>query len=200
MGKGWRSGVTLMTFFQENCEQILTLSLKDANQYYKSHKDMPLLFSDNTGQNSTWYNDYDSFYNDFESLINKDIPIFHVNIGISVKGAILLGVGAEFGITFDSKGGFGAYATLSVGTGVQVGTDFSLEDLLSPTGNFSSGDIGSMSGSSTTIDAGVGLIGTWDINNLNSNGSPNSTGGLSFGGGVWKNYTFVLTIFSGRKY
>ena len=70
MGKGWRSGVTLMTFFQENCEQILTLSLKDANQYYKSHKDMPLLFSDNAGQNSTWYNDYDSFYNDFESLIN----------------------------------------------------------------------------------------------------------------------------------
>lgn len=60
------------------------------------------------------------------------------------------------------------------------------------------GGITSMRGPSTTIDAGLGIIATGNIED--GNYTLNSLSGVGFGGGTWKNYTFVWAPFKGRSY
>ena len=54
--------------------------------------------------------------------------------------------------------------------------------------------------SSTTVDIGAGVVVTYDLNNLNDTGMPNSFSAGIVGGGVWYNNTTVIHLYKkGRK-
>lgn len=54
--------------------------------------------------------------------------------------------------------------------------------------------------SSTTVDIGAGVSVTYDLNNLNDTGMPNSFSAGIVGGGVWYNNTTVIHLYKrGRK-
>ena len=44
--------------------------------------------------------------------------------------------------------------------------------------------------SSTTVDIGAGVVVTYDMDNLDDSGIPNSYGYGGVGGGVWKTWTW----------
>ena len=52
---------------------------------------------------------------------------------------------------------------------------------------------------STTADICLGITGTYDLDNMNSSGLPNSWGFGSVGGGVWKNGSIVIPVHKGKK-
>ena len=52
---------------------------------------------------------------------------------------------------------------------------------------------------STTAEIGLGITGTYDLDNLNKSGLPNSWGAGSVGGGVWHNGTVSIPFGWGSK-
>ena len=126
--------------------------------------------------------------------------------GIGAKLALIFGVGVEAGIIVDKNLNVYFYASGSVGTGIQtpaVKTPLSTKNYLLSAKGQSTGisldpnKIGFSS--STTVDIGLGVIGTYDLDNLNKSGAPNSYGYGSVGGGVWKNGTVVFPLYKGEN-
>jgi len=141
--------------------------------------------------------------NQNNQLGSKENDTKTINFGMGLKAAIVIGLGIEVGITFDTDGGFGVYGSFSVGTGVQVGVTGKSGNILTKISNSILGrGVGWADGSvqtgitiNNTVDIGVGIAGTWDLNNLGTTGLP--TNGISFGtigGGVWQNYTGTIQI------
>jgi hypothetical protein len=126
---------------------------------------------------------------------------FFFSPGFGVKAAIVLGIGAEIGVDLDTSGGFGIHGTFSLGTGVELGLPGKGGSLLksifdivsSPGAGWARGSVEGGISSSTTIDAGAVLMGTYDMNNLGTTGLPSGIG-LGVGGGVWKNWKFTWKI------
>ena len=126
--------------------------------------------------------------------------------GIGAKLALIFGVGVEAGIIVDKNLNVYFYTSGSVGTGIQtpaVKTPLSTKNYLLSAKGQSTGisldpnKIGFSS--STTVDIGLGVIGTYDLDNLNKSGAPNSYGYGSVGGGVWKNGTVVFPLYKGEN-
>jgi len=123
-----------------------------------------------------------------------------ITFGLGAKGAIIFGIGLEGGLAIDTDGGVGVYGTFSVGTGVQIGLtgkngiiNFA-KALLGPSAGWADGSVQSGTNKSTTVDSGILVMGTYDLNNLNANGSPNSISFGAVGGGIWRNYTGTIKI------
>ena len=120
-------------------------------------------------------------------------------LGVSLKGALVIGLGIEVGVIVDSTGSFGLYGTGYWGTGVQIGVGNSdakgikgLFDLLFGGGiGAAPGDIASAQGLGHSADGGALVLGTWDLNAPNKSGAPNSLSGIGVGGGVWWSATGV---------
>ena len=116
------------------------------------------------------------------------------------KLALILGLGAETGIIFDTSGNWYWYLSGSIGCGVQTPTKTNLSTLqyLSKAAGSSLGvsldptQVGTSS--SLTADICLGVTGTYDLNNPKASGLPNSWGLGSLGGGVWKTGTVVIPI------
>jgi len=132
--------------------------------------------------------------------------MFSFSRGIGAKLALIFGVGVEAGIIVDKNLNVYFYASGSVGTGIQtpaVKTPLSTKNYLLSAKGQSTGisldpnKIGFSS--STTVDIGLGVIGTYDLDNLNKSGDPNSYGYGSVGGGVWKNGTVVFPLYKGEN-
>lgn len=51
------------------------------------------------------------------------------------------------------------------------------------------------SSSTNTVDICLGINGTYDLDNLNSSGLPNSWSIGSVGGGVWKTGSIIIPVF-----
>ncbi len=125
------------------------------------------------------------------------------NYGLGFKAAFILGLGFEFGYITDGENS-GIYMVGSYGCGIQasIGEYTNIHDLLgsskSATDFFAPsigvGEITSGTSGSTTADIGLGLVGSYDLNNLNKNGLPNAFSTGSIGGGVWYNSTTVFTF------
>ena len=45
----------------------------------------------------------------------------------------------------------------------------------------------------------MGIVGTYDLDNLNKSGLPNDFSFGSIGGGVWKNFTLTVTYTFGER-
>jgi RHS repeat-associated protein len=123
------------------------------------------------------------------------------SVGFGVKAALVVGVGLEVGITVDTSGSVGVYITGSVGVGIEtpaIGDASALGDIAKGAmgfdGGYSDGKVQTGGSTSTTVDAGAGIIGKWDLDNPGSNGLPSGIGFGSIGGGVWKNGTLTLKI------
>ncbi len=143
--------------------------------------------------------------------ISKDTPSSASSTGISfsaghgVKLALLLGLGVETGIIIDNNKNAYIYLSGSVGCGVQTPTttktNLSVAEYLSK----SQGDTYGIAldstqigfSTSTTADICLGVVGTYDLNNLNSSGLPNSWSMGSIGGGVWKTGTCIIPVGRG---
>ena len=126
-----------------------------------------------------------------------------LSFGFGGKLALILGLGAEGGVIFDTSGNIYAYLSGSVGCGIQTPsttkTDLSalqyLKKSVGPTGGFSLYPTQVGTTSSLTADICLGVTGTYDLNNQKSLGLPNSWGFGSVGGGVWKTGTVVLPVY-----
>jgi len=141
-----------------------------------------------------------------EEATKSSHNIISFSRGIGVKLALLLGGGVEMGIIVDKNLNVYFYASGSIGTGIQtpaVKTPLSTKDYLfnargqSTSISLDPSHIGFSS--STTVDIGLGITGTYDLNNLNKSGLPNSYGYGSAGGGVWKNGTIVIPLYKGNN-
>ena len=120
-----------------------------------------------------------------------------VNISYGGKMALIVGLGYEVGITIDSNGNFSPYVSGSLGVGIQTPTakeNLSLAQLIKKANEFdrSVSTDASTKGlsSSTTVDIGAGVVVTYDLDNLDDSGVPNSYGYGGVGGGVWKTWTW----------
>jgi len=128
--------------------------------------------------------------------------------GFGLKMALVLGLGFEVGYVTDGETK-AIYITGSYGIGVQVSTGnySSIGELMNsyknPSNLFSpsigSGSVTSGTETSETVDIGVGVVGTWDLNNLDKSGLPNSWSAGSVGGGYWYNSTTVFKIGRDKK-
>lgn len=126
-------------------------------------------------------------------------------LSFGVKAAVIVGLGADVSFLWDGKN-LDLTITGSYGLGVQTPTgNFStFSELLehsvsrgSPT--LSSQEMTSSRISTTTshtADIGLGVVGTYDLDNLNESGIPNSLSVGSFGGAVWYNSTTTINVFS----
>jgi hypothetical protein len=124
--------------------------------------------------------------------------------GYGVRLALVLGLGIEGGAMVDKNFNAYLYFTGSIGAGIETPaitkTDLSTGKYLAR----SKGLTGSLSvdpnqigfTSATTADICLGVIGTYDLNNLKSSGLPNSYGFGSVGGGIWKSGTVILPVFT----
>ncbi len=125
------------------------------------------------------------------------------NYGFGFKAAMILGVGFEVGYVTDGETR-GIYMVGSYGCGVQasIGEYSNITDLLkssaSVPGSFcpsvTNGEIVSGTTGSSNADIGLGIVGSYDLNDLNKDGLPNSFSAGSIGGGVWYNSTTVFTF------
>ena len=130
-----------------------------------------------------------------------------VNISYGGKMALIVGLGYEVGVTIDSNGDFSPYVSGSLGVGIQTPTvkeNVSPSQLIKEANGFdrSVSTDASTKGlsSSTTVDIGAGVSVTYDLNNLNDTGMPNSFSAGIVGGGVWYNNTTVIHLYKkGRK-
>ena len=120
-----------------------------------------------------------------------------VNISYGGKMALIVGLGYEVGITIDSNGDFSPYVSGSIGVGIQTPTvkeNLSPSQLIKEANGFdrSVSTDASTKGlsSSTTVDIGAGVVVTYDMDNLDVSGVPNSYGYGGVGGGVWKTWTW----------
>ena len=123
--------------------------------------------------------------------------------GIGGKFALIFGLGAELGYITDGNTR-GIYITGSYGCGIQVATGnySSVEELFRSFGNIQNsisvslgiGNIQPGTTTSETVDIGIGVIGTWDLNELNSSGMPNEFSFGNVGGGYWYNSTSIFTF------
>ena len=120
-----------------------------------------------------------------------------VNISYGGKMALIVGLGYEVGVTIDSNGDFSPYVSGSLGVGIQTPTakeNLSLAQLIKEANGFdrSVSTDASTKGlsSSTTVDIGAGVVVTYDMDNLDDSGIPNSYGYGGVGGGVWKTWTW----------
>lgn len=111
--------------------------------------------------------------------------------------ALIVGLGYEVGITIDSNGDFSPYVSGSIGVGIQTPTvkeNLSPSQLIKEANGFdrSVSTDASTKGlsSSTTVDIGAGVVVTYDMDNLDDSGIPNSYGYGGVGGGVWKTWTW----------
>ena len=134
----------------------------------------------------------------------------HINVGVSLKAAVIGGLGLELGVSIDTNKNIGLYGTFYRGIGVQVGDGGSttnvakfLFNLMFGGGmSWSPGDIYSNNGSAFTADGGAGVLGTWDLKNGNNRLGPLQTsgfGGFGVGGAIWWSNTGVLPIKRGKK-
>ena len=130
-----------------------------------------------------------------------------VNISYGGKMALIVGLGYEVGVTIDSNGDFSPYVSGSLGVGIQTPTvkeNVSPSQLIKEANGFDrsvSTDASTKRlSSSTTVDIGAGVVVTYDLNNLNDTGMPNSFSAGIVGGGVWYNNTTVIHLYKeGRK-
>jgi hypothetical protein len=126
--------------------------------------------------------------------------------GYGIKLALVLGLGIEGGAMVDKNLNIYLYFTGSIGVGIETPattkTDLSTGKYLAK----SKGRTVSLSvnpnqigfTSATTADICLGVIGTYDLNNLKSSGLPNSYSFGSVGGGIWKSGTVILPVFTRR--
>ena len=126
-----------------------------------------------------------------------------ITIGIGVKVAIVVGIGLEVGIAIDTDGGFGLYGTVSVGIGTQIGLTGQAGSVASnllgaalggSLGGTTSGSVQTGTSSSTTVEAGMGIGGSWNLNNVSTGMPSNGITAGSVGGGVWNNYTGTVKV------
>ncbi|WP_191018305.1 hypothetical protein [Treponema zioleckii] len=125
------------------------------------------------------------------------------NYGFGFKAAFILGLGCEVGFITDGENR-GIYLVGSYGCGIQasIGNYSNISTLLKSSASISDsfspsiedGGVASGTSGSTTADIGLGLVGSYDLNNLNKNGLPNAFSTGSIGGGVWYNSTTVFTF------
>ena len=121
--------------------------------------------------------------------------------------ALIVGLGYEVGVTIDSNGDFSPYVSGSLGVGIQTPTvkeNVSPSQLIKEANGFDrsvSTDASTKRlSSSTTVDIGAGVVVTYDLNNLNDTGMPNSFSAGIVGGGVWYNNTTLIHLYKkGRK-
>lgn len=125
------------------------------------------------------------------------------SFGFGAKAALVFGLGAEVGVMVDKSFNIYVYASGSVGMGIQ--TPAVTNGYLSVK-NYMKNSIGkqySMSlnpstvglSSANTADICLGINGTYDLDNMNSSGLPNSLSIGSVGGGVWKTGTIIIPVF-----
>ncbi len=125
------------------------------------------------------------------------------SFGFGGKAALIVGLGAEVGVMVDKSFNIYLYASGSVGVGIQ--TPAVTKGNLSFK-NYMKNSIGkqySMSldpssvglSSTNTADICLGINGTYDLDNLNSSGLPNSWSIGSVGGGVWKTGSIIIPVF-----
>ena len=124
-----------------------------------------------------------------------------VNISYGGKMALIVGLGYEVGITIDSNGDFSPYVSGSLGVGIQTPTakeNLSLAQLIRKSndrgGSISMDEPSKGGSSSTTVDIGAGIVVTYDLDNLDDSGVPNSYGYGGVGGGVYITSTKVVTL------
>jgi hypothetical protein len=118
------------------------------------------------------------------------------------KMAAILGLGGEIGVALDTDGNIAAFASGSIGVGIQTPTIkgnglFSqlVRKSVGHNGGWTQGNVPSTGFShSTTVDVGILLMATYDLNNLNKNGLPTGLSYGGIGGGVWKNGIFTARI------
>ena len=147
-------------------------------------------------------------YIDLWGLLASEQKNIITSYGFGLKMALVLGLGFEVGYVTDGETK-AIYITGSYGIGVQVSTGnySSIEELMNsyknPSNLFSpsigSGSVTSGTETSETVDIGVGVVGTWDLNNLDKSGLPNSWSAGSVGGGYWYNSTTVFKIGRDKK-
>ena len=146
-------------------------------------------------------------YVDLWGLLASEQKNIITSYGFGFKMALGVGLGFEVGY-IEAGETKGIYITGSYGVGVQVSTGnySSIKDLVkspSPRSLFSpsigTGSVTIGTETSETVDIGVGIVGTWDLNNLNKSGLPNSWSGGSVGGGYWYNSTTILKIGRDEK-
>ena len=146
-------------------------------------------------------------YIDLWGLLASEQKNIITSYGFGLKMALVLGLGFEVGYVTDGETK-AIYITGSYGVGVQVSTGnySSIKELVkspSPRSLFSpsigTGSVTIGTETSETVDIGVGIVGTWDLNNLNKSGLPNSWSGGSVGGGYWYNSTTILKIGRDEK-
>src|SRR5574344_599480 len=120
---------------------------------------------------------------------------FTGGISYGGKAALILGLGTEGGILFSSDKHLYGYVSASIGVGIQTpaSTEFRKSIIgLSPV--LSLDNTGSGCFSNDSADICLGVIGTYDLKELNRNGLPNSWSFGSVGGGVWKTGTYIFRI------
>ena len=146
-------------------------------------------------------------YIDLWGLLASEQKNIITSYGFGLKMALVLGLGFEVGYVTDGETK-AIYITGSYGVGVQVSTGnySSIKELVkspSPRSLFSpsigTGSITIGTETSETVDIGVGIVGTWDLNNLDKSGLPNSWSAGSVGGGYWYNSTTVFKIGRDKK-
>ncbi|MBP5329273.1 MAG: LysM peptidoglycan-binding domain-containing protein [Spirochaetaceae bacterium] len=140
--------------------------------------------------------------------INRTKSPVYISAGYGGKLALIIGLGAEGGVIYDTQtNNVYIYISGSIGCGIQTPTVtkdcLSIDDFLNKTTGANIGftldpkQVGFSS--SLTADICLGVNGTYDLNNLNSSGLPNSWGIGSVGGGVWKTGTFIIPIYRGQE-
>ena len=146
-------------------------------------------------------------YIDLWGLLASEQKNIITSYGFGLKMALVLGLGFEVGYVTDGETK-AIYITGSYGVGVQVSTGnySSIKELVkspSPRSLFSpsigTGSITIGTETSETVDIGVGIVGTWDLNNIDKSGLPNSWSAGSVGGGYWYNSTTVFKIGRDKK-
>ena len=147
-------------------------------------------------------------YIDLWGLLASEQKNIITSYGFGFKMALGVGLGFEVGYVTDGETK-AIYITGSYGIGVQVSTGnySSIGELMNsyknPSNLFSpsigSGSVTSGTETSETVDIGVGVVGTWDLNNLDKSGLPNSWSAGSVGGGYWYNSTTVFKIGRDKK-
>ena len=145
-------------------------------------------------------------------LVPNDSKNIVFSGGFGVKAALVLGLGGETGLIVDINKNEKSltlywYLAGSIGCGIETPavkkTDLTpmeyLKKSMGPTGTIELDSNQTKTGSTLTADICLGVIGTYDLNNLNSSGLPNSWGVGSVGGGVWKTGILAVPVYKFMK-
>ena len=130
---------------------------------------------------------------------NNDVAF---SFGFGSKVALILGIGVEAGVVADTSNNWYLYFSGSLGCGIETPfmtkTDLSTKQYLNKALGIKDSFILDPTkvgyNVSKTADICLGVVGTYDLENQNESGIPNSFSFGSVGGGVWKTGTLILPI------